>query len=173
MAKTLKSFKDDLLKIRTGRAHTGLLDQVKVAVYGQELPIAQTATISVGGNRVLFVAPWDQNNLEPIEKAIRESDLGLNPGNDGNKVIINLPELSEDRRNELVKIVKKEAENARVAIRNIRRDENHNLKEQQKSKEISENDLHRFEKDLQKITDDSIAEVDKNANLKAEELMKV
>ena len=121
----------------------------------------------------MIVTPWDQGNMAAIEKGVRDADLGLNPSNDGGRVLVQLPELSEDRRMELVKQVKREAENARVAVRNIRRDEIQTLKENLKSKEISENDMHRYEKMLQQFTDQAVAEIDKAASTKAEELMKV
>lgn len=173
MAKTLSSFTDELSKIRSGRAHAGLLEQIKVPAYGQELPIGQVGTVAVGGPRLLTVTVWDKGNVAATEKAIRDSDLGLNPTNDGERVLINLPELSEDRRAELVKVVKRETENARVAVRNIRRDELGTLREQVKAKELGESDMHRFEKQLQEITDRNIQTIDELAQAKAAELMQV
>lgn len=173
MAKSVEALRENLLKIRTGRAHSGLLDQVRVSCYGQEMPVPQVATVAVGGSRLLTVTVWDKANLEAVEKAIRESDLGLNPSSDGTKVLVPLPELSEDRRSELVKLVKREAEEARVAVRNIRRDELGRIKERCRAKEISENDLRRFEKELQKLTDQAVGKIDAQAQAKAEELMKV
>lgn len=173
MQKSVQSLKDELLKIRTGRAHPGLLDHVKASCYGQEMPLSQLATVSVAGNRLLTVSPWDAGNLAAIEKAVRDADLGVNPSNDGEKVLVTLPELSEDRRKELVKLVGREAESARVAVRNIRRDELGTLKEAVKSKDISENEQRRDEKELQKVTDESVREIDGCAKAKSEELMKV
>lgn len=173
MTKTMRSFRDELAKIRTGRAHTGLLDQVRVSCYGQEMQLPQAATVAVGGHRLLTVAPWDSNNLAPVEKGIRDADLGLNPSNDGNKILVHLPELSEDRRAELVKLVKREAEGARVAVRNIRRDEINALREQVKAKEIGESGQYRDEKQLQEIVDRSVKVIDELATAKAEELMQV
>lgn len=173
MRKSVLSLQDELLKIRTGRAHPGILDNVKVNCYGQDMPLNQVSTVAVAGNRLLTVTPWDSANLSAIEKAVRESDLGVNPSNDGEKVLVSLPELSEDRRKELVKLVKREAENAKIAVRNIRRDEINALKEGVKSKELSENDLHRDEKSLQQVTDDSVKEIDDCAKAKSEELLKV
>ena len=173
MAKPPQALTDELLKIRTGRAHSGLLDHVKISCYGQEMALPQTATVTVGGTRLLIVAPWDQGNIAAIEKGIRDADLGLNPSNDGARVLVQLPELSEDRRIELVKLVKREAESARVAVRNIRRNELSSLKDSLKAKEISENEKGRFEKELQKLTDEAVAKIDAVAATKAEELMKV
>ena len=173
MDKSVRSLSDEFVKIRSGRAHTGLLDQIKVPVYGQQMPIAQVATVAVGGHRLLTVTVWDKQNVAAVEKAIRDSDLGLNPSNDGSRVLVNLPELSEDRRVELVKVVKREAESARVAIRNIRRDEINTLRDQLKAKEIGENEMHASEKQLQTITDKKVQEIDKLAEAKSAELMQV
>lgn len=173
MAKTLRSLSDELVKVRSGRAHTGLLDSIKVPCYGSDMPLAQVATIAVGGNRLLTVSVWDKANVAATEKAIRNSELGLNPSNDGARVLVNLPELSEDRRLELVKLVKREAESARVAVRNIRRDQLTELREQVKAKELGESDMHRFEKQLQEITDRHTKDIDAVAEAKAEELMQV
>lgn len=173
MAKSVEALRENLRKIRTGRAHAGLLDQVKVSCYGQEMPLTQIATVAVGGSRLLTVSVWDAANLAAAETAIRESDLGINPSNDGSKVLVPLPELSEDRRAELVKLVKREAEEARVAIRNIRRDELSQLKDSCKAKEIGENELRRGEKELQKLTDAAIAQVEEQTQTKANELMQM
>ncbi len=173
MGKSVQALRDDLQKIRTGRASPGLLDQVMVSCYGQEMPLPQTATVTVGGHRLLTVTPWDAANMAAVEKAVRDSDLGLNPSNDGSRVLVTLPELSEDRRADLVRVVKREAEGARVAVRNIRRDEHAKLKEMCKAKELSENELRRDEKELQRLTDASVAEIDAQAAAKADELMKV
>ena len=173
MQKSVKALEDELLKIRTGRAHTGMLDHVKVNCYGQDMLLNQTSTVTAVSNKLLTVTPWDANNLIAIEKAVREADLGVNPSNDGEKVLVSLPELSEDRRKDLVKLVKREAENAKIAVRNIRRDEHNKLKESHKNKEIGENELRRDEKALQQVTDDKIKEIDDQTKAKSEELMKV
>ena len=173
MEKSVRALQDELLKIRTGRPHPGLLDHVKVLCYDQEMALPQTATVAISGQRLLTVTPWDRGNVATITKAIRDSDLGLNPTSDGTKVLVSLPELSEDRRAELVKLVKREAENARVAVRNIRRSEISLLKDQLKDKQIGENDLHRMEKQLQQLTDDCVKKIEACAQDKAEELMKV
>ena len=173
MARSVNALKEVFVKIRTGRAHSGLLDHVKVACYGQEMLLPQAAKVAVGGSRLLTVTPWDSNNLATLEKAIRDSDLGLNPANDGTRILVNLPELSGERRAELVKVVKREAENARVAIRNTRRDAIAERKAQCKNKEISENELHREEKKLQQLTDKFVTQIDDLAKAKASELMKL
>lgn len=171
MARSVEFFKTDLAKVRTGRAHAGMIDHVKVSCYGQEMPLVQLATITVGGPRQLLIAPWDKSNEAVIEKAIREADLGLNPAADSGRIRIDLPELSQERRAELVKVVKKEAEAARVAVRNIRRDELHSLKSQVKEGEMSEDERKRCEDDLQKHTDKAVAQIDQLAAAKSEELM--
>jgi len=173
MAKSARALEEEFAKIRTGRAHSGLLDHVKVTCYGQEMLLPQGAKVAVGGSRLLTVTPWDSNNLAIMEKAIRDAGLGLNPTNDGTRVMVNLPELSGERRVELVKVVKREAENAKVAVRNIRRETITELKAQCKNKEISENDLHRDEKRLQQLTDKIIQQIENLAKTKASELMKV
>jgi ribosome recycling factor len=171
MQKTLETLKTDLGKVRTGRAHTGLLDHIMVDYYGTPTALPQVANVSVLDARTLGVAPWEKKMAPIIEKAIR--DLGLNPGSMGDVVRVPMPALTEERRKELIKVVKGETENARVAVRNIRRDANHQLKELLKSKSISEDDERRAQDDVQKLTDRYIAEVDKALAAKEADLMAV
>jgi ribosome recycling factor len=173
MQKTLETLKTDLGKVRTGRAHTGLLDHIMVDYYGTPTALPQVANVSVLDARTLGVAPWEKKMAPIIEKAIRDSDLGLNPGSMGDVVRVPMPALTEERRKELIKVVKGETENARVAVRNIRRDANHQLKELLKSKSISEDDERRAQDDVQKLTDRYIAEVDKALAAKEADLMAV
>ncbi len=157
----------------TGRVNPGLLDQVKVPCSGQDMPLNQVAGIAATGPRQLMVSPWDKANEEAIEKAIREAGMGLNPAIDSGRIRSDMPELSEERRSELVKIVKKEAEAARVAVRNIRRDELGSVKSQAKAGDMSKDEGQRAEQELQKQTDKAIGEIDKLAAAKADELMGV
>jgi ribosome recycling factor len=173
MQKTLETLKTDLGKVRTGRAHTGLLDHIMVDYYGTPTALPQVANVSVLDARTLGVAPWEKKMAPIIEKAIRDSDLGLNPGSMGDVVRVPMPALTEERRKELIKVVKGETENARVAVRNIRRDANHQLKELLKSKSISEDDERRAQDDVQKLTDRYLAEVDKALAAKEADLMAV
>ena len=173
MDKTLESLRSEFTKIRTGRAHTSLLDHVMVEYYGSEVPINQVANVNVEDARTLTVAPWERNMVGKVEKAIMTSDLGLNPATAGTVIRVPLPALTEERRKDLVKVVRAEAENARVAIRNIRRDVNHSLKQQVKDKEISEDEEHRGEERVQKLTDEHIARIDEMLAEKEMELMEV
>lgn len=173
MAKSVEALKTDLGKIRTGRAHAGLLDHVRVDYYGTKTPLNQLANISVADARTLTVTPYDKGAVTAIEKAIRESDLGLNPAAAGQVLRVPLPPLTEERRRDLSKHVHKEGENAKIAIRNIRRDSNQHLKEQLKKKLISEDDDKRAEDAVQKMTDRFIAEVDKLVTAKEQEIMQV
>ncbi|MBS0002029.1 MAG: ribosome recycling factor [Thioalkalivibrio sp.] len=173
MDKTLESLRSEFTKIRTGRAHTSLLDHVMVEYYGSEVPINQVANVNVEDARTLTVAPWERNMVGKVEKAIMTSDLGLNPATAGTVIRVPLPALTEERRKDLVKVVRAEAENARVAIRNIRRDVNHSLKLQVKDKEISEDEEHRGEERVQKLTDEHIARIDEMLAEKETELMEV
>ncbi len=173
MAKSIEALKNELLKIRTGRAHTSLLDHVKVDYYGNIVPINQAATVSVADARTLAVQPWEKTMVQAIEKAIMTSDLGLNPATQGEVIRVPLPVLTEERRKDMIKVVRHEAENSRVAIRNIRRDANSHIKEFLKEKEISEDDAHRGEDDVQKITDKFIAEVESVLAEKEKELMEI
>jgi ribosome recycling factor len=173
MHKSIASLKEALTKIRTGRAHTSLLDHVMVPYYGSEVPLTQAANVAVADARTLTVTPWEKNMVPAIEKAIMSSDLGLNPVTVGGVMRINLPSLTEDRRRDLIKLVRGEAEGARVAIRNIRRDANNELKKLLKDKTVSEDEERRAQDDVQKLTDKSIAEVDKILEVKETELMEI
>jgi ribosome recycling factor len=173
MGKSLESFKNDLGKVRTGRAHTGLLDHIMVDYYGTPTPLNQVAKVTLMDSRTIGVTPFEKKMAQAIEKAIRESDLGLNPASSGETVRVPMPSLTEERHKELIKVVKHEAENARVAVRNLRRDAIHHLKESLKTKEISENDERRAQDDVQKLTDRHIGEIDKLLQQKEAELMAV
>jgi len=171
MAKSLESLRTELAKIRTGRAHPSLLEHVHVDYYGSNVPISQAASVSVEDARTLAVTPWDKNMVQPIEKAIMTSDLGLNPNTAGTTIRIPLPPLTEERRIALGKVVHQEGENAKIAIRNIRRDANHHLKELLKSKEISEDQDHRAEQEIQQLTDTNVKQVDEIVAVKEQELL--
>jgi len=173
MGKSVEAFKNELSKIRTGRAHASLLDHIKVDYYGSEVPLAQAANISVEDSRTLMVSPWEKPMVAVIEKAIMTSNLGLNPNTAGMVIRIPMPPLTEERRKDMVRIVRAEAEGARVAIRNIRRDANNDFKELLKEKEISEDDAHRSEDEIQKLTDQSIRDADKLLAEKEAELMEI
>ena len=173
MQKSLEALRVDLGKVRTGRAHTGLLDHVMVDYYGTPTPISQVGNIALADARTITVTPWEKKMVGAVEKAIRESDLGLNPTSQGDVVRVPMPPLTEERRRELTKIVKTEGENAKVAIRNLRRDANGALKDQLKAKTISEDEERRAQDDVQKLTDRFIAEVDKLVHSKEQELMTV
>ena len=173
MGKSIDSFKGDLSKVRTGRAHTGILDHVMVDYYGAATPLSQVAKVILLDSRTIGVTPFEKKLIPTIEKGIREADLGLNPSTSGDTIRLPMPSLTEERRKELIKVVKHEAENARVAIRNLRRDANHALKEALKKKEVSENDERRAQDDVQKLTDKHIAEIDKLLHAKEAELMAV
>jgi ribosome recycling factor len=171
MGKSLDSLRTELAKIRTGRAHPSLLEHVHVDYYGSEVPISQAANVSVEDARTLAVTAWDKTMVAAIEKAIMTSDLGLNPISAGTTIRIPLPALTEERRLSLGKVVHHEGENTKVAIRNIRRDANHHLKELLKNKEISEDDDHRAEQDIQQITDTHVKSADAIVAVKEKELM--
>jgi ribosome recycling factor len=173
MAKSVEAFKADLSKVRTGRAHTGLLDHIMIDYYGTPTPLNQIAKVTLLDARTIGVAPFEKKMLQAVEKSIRDSDLGLNPASMGDTVRVPMPALTEERRKELIKVVRHEAENARVAVRNLRRDANHHLKEALKKKEVSENDERRTQDDVQKLTDRSIAEIDKLLQQKEAELLAV
>ncbi len=173
MQKSVEALKADLGKVRTGRAHTGLLDHITVDYYGNPTPLNQVANVTLIDARTLGVSPWEKRMAQAIEKAIRDSDLGLNPATVGEVVRVPMPALTEERRKDLIKVVRGEAENARVAIRNIRRDANHHLKELLKDKKISEDEERRGQEDIQKLTDRYIAEVDKVLQTKEADLMAV
>ena len=173
MNKSIESLKHEFASIRTGRASTALLDKVMVDYYGSPTPINQVANISVPEPRMILIAPWDKSMIGAIEKAILQSDLGLNPGNDGTAIRLTIPQLTEERRKELAKQVGKEAESAKVSVRNIRRDAIDQAKKAEKAKEITEDELHTLEKDIQKVTDDSVKNIDKLAANKEKELLEV
>ncbi|MBI4755250.1 MAG: ribosome recycling factor [Betaproteobacteria bacterium] len=173
MQKSVEALKADLSKVRTGRAHTGILDHVHADYYGSPVPISQVANITLLDARTIGVSPWEKKMLQVIEKAIRDSDLGLNPSSVGDMLRVPMPALTEERRKELIKVVRHEAENARVAIRNLRRDANHSLKEAVKAKTISEDDERRTQDDVQKLTDKYISEIDKVLETKEKDLMAV
>jgi len=173
MHKSLDALKADLGKVRTGRAHAGILDHVQVDYYGSPMPINQVANINLLDARTIGVTPWEKKLIPAIEKAIRDSDLGLNPATMGETVRVPMPALTEERRRDLIKVVRGEAENARIAVRNLRRDANHALKEAVKAKTISEDDERRSQDDVQKLTDRFIAEIDKALATKESDLMAV
>jgi ribosome recycling factor len=171
MAKSIEALRHELAKLRTGRAHPSLLEHVKVEYYGSEMPINQVANVTVGDARTLVVTPWEKNMVPVVEKAILASDLGLNPSTAGTTIRIPLPPLTEERRRDLIKVVRHEGENAKVAIRNIRRDANHDLKELVKEKEISEDQERHGQELVQKATDRYVAEVDKVLEEKEQDLL--
>jgi len=171
MSKTLDSLRTELAKIRTGRAHPSLLEHIQVDYYGSLVPISQAANVSIEDARTLAVTAWDKTMVQTIEKAIMTSDLGLNPVTAGTIIRIPLPALTEERRVSLGKVVHHEGENAKIAIRNIRRDANHHLKDLLKSKDISEDDDHRAEQDIQQLTDTHVKQVDETVGVKETELM--
>lgn len=173
MQKSLEALKNDLAKVRTGRAHTGLLDHVMVEYYGSMVAVNQVANVNLGDARTLHVQPYEKNMTGKIEKAIRDSDLGLNPATNGDLIRVPMPMLTEERRKDLTKVVRSEGENAKVSIRNVRRDANEALKKLTKDKEISEDDERRAQDEIQKFTDKAVAEVDKMLQAKEAELMAV
>jgi ribosome recycling factor len=173
MTKSLEALKADLGKVRTGRAHTGILDHVMVDYYGTPTPIPQVANVTLIDNRTIGVTPWDKKMAGAVEKAIRDSDLGLNPSTQGDLVRVPMPVLTEERRRDLIKVVKHEGENAKVAIRNLRRDAIHALKELLKEKEVSEDNERRAQDEVQKLTDKFIADVDKALAAKEADLMAI
>ena len=173
MKKTLETLKNDLGKIRTGRAHTGLLDHVMVDYYGTPTPINGVANVTLLDARTLAVTPWEKKMVSAIDKAIRDSDLGLNPATVGETVRVPMPALTEERRKDLIKVVHKEGEGARVAVRNIRRDANNHLKDLLKQKKVAEDEERRAQEDVQKLTDRHIAEIDKLLAAKEADLIAV
>jgi ribosome recycling factor len=173
MAKTIESFKSELLKIRTGRAHPGLLDQVHVDYYGSMVPISQVANVTLLDARTISVQPWEKGMGAKIEKAIRESDLGLNPAAQGDLLRVPMPPLTEERRRDLTKVVRHAGEEARIATRNLRRDANEHAKKLLKDKEISEDEERRSLEQLQRLTDGTIAEIDRLVAAKEAEILAV
>jgi ribosome recycling factor len=173
MQKSLESLKTDLGKVRTGRAHIGILDHVQVEYYGSMVPLSQVANVTLMDARTLGVQPWEKPMVAKVEKAIRDADLGLNPATMGELIRVPMPPLTEERRKELIKVVKGEGENAKVAVRNLRRDANNSLKEALKKKEVSEDDERRAQDEIQKLTDRYVAEVDKLLVEKEKDLMAI
>ena len=173
MGKSVDTLKHDLQKIRTGRAHTGLLDHLRVDYYGSDVPINQVASVSLSDARTISIQPFEKKMIPVVEKAIRDSDLGVNPATSGDVVRVPMPALTEERRKELAKLVKHEGENAKVAVRNIRRDAMTHVKQLLKDSEISEDDDKRAEKEIQQLTDKSIADIDKIVADKEKELLAV
>jgi len=173
MKKTLETLKADLGKVRTGRAHTGLLDHVLVDYYGTPTPVNGVANVTLLDARTIGVTPWEKKMVSAIEKAIRDSDLGLNPATVGETVRVPMPALTEERRRDLIKVVHKEAENARVAVRNIRRDANNHLKDLLKQKKVAEDEERRAQEEVQKLTDRYVAEIDKALAAKEADLIAV
>ncbi|BCK87649.1 ribosome-recycling factor [Sideroxyarcus emersonii] len=173
MHKSLEALKADLGKIRTGRAHTGILDHVMVDYYGNPTPVNQVANVTLTDARTIGVQPYEKNMVGPIEKAIRDSDLGLNPATNGDLIRVPMPMLTEERRRDLIKVVKSEGENAKVAVRNIRRDANEQLKKLLKDKEVGEDEERRAQEEVQKLTDRFVAEIDKSLQAKEADLMAI
>ena len=173
MQKSIEAFKADLAKIRTGRAHAGLLDHVQVDYYGSPVPISQVANVGLADARTISVQPWEKKMVQAVEKAIRDADLGLNPSTMGDVIRVPMPALTEERRKELIKVVKSEAEGAKIAVRNLRRDANEQFKKLVKDKAISEDDERRGQDEVQKLTDRYVAEIDKMVAEKEKEIMTV
>ncbi|MCR5864754.1 MAG: ribosome recycling factor [Aquincola tertiaricarbonis] len=173
MAKSIESYKSELQKIRTGRAHPGILDQVQVEYYGSQVPISQVANVTLIDARTISVQPWEKGMGPKIEKAIRESDLGLNPASQGDLIRVPMPALTEERRKDLTKVVRHASEDSKVAVRNLRRDANDQLKKLVKDKAISEDDERRAQDDVQKLTDRTIAEIDRLTQAKEAEILAV
>ena len=173
MAKSVETLKHDLAKVRTGRAHTGLIDHLRVDYYGTETPINQVASVTLSDARTISIQPFEKKMVQAVEKVIRDSDLGVNPATSGDVIRVPMPPLTEERRKELTKIVKHEGENAKVAVRNIRRDAITHLKDLLKKSEVSEDEEKRAADEVQKLTDKSIADIDKLVAEKERELMAV
>lgn len=173
MTKSVESLKQEFSRIRTGRANASLLDHVKVPYYGNDVPLSQTSGVSVSDARTITITPWEKNMVPVVEKALMTSELGLNPSTSGNVIRVVIPSLTEERRRDLIKVVRAEVEAARVAIRNIRRDANADCKELYKEKQITEDEERRAEDDIQKLTDKFIAEVDKLLSEKEADLMEI
>lgn len=169
----IEALKKDLASIRTGRASLALLDGIKVDYYGTLTPISQVATLGLPDSRQISIQPWDQRLIQEIEKAILKSDLGLTPSNDGKVIRLIIPQLTEERRKQLVKVVRKRAEDARIAVRNIRRDINDEIKKDEKDKHISEDDMKRLQDDIQKITDSYINKIEEVIQHKEKEIMEI
>jgi ribosome recycling factor len=173
MQKSLETLKADLAKVRTGRAHTGLLDHVHVDYYGAQTALSQIANVTLVDARTIGVQPWEKKMVSVVEKAIREADLGLNPATNGDMIRVPMPALTEERRRELTKVVKSEGEDAKIAVRNLRRDANNHIKEELKAKTVSEDEERRAQDEMQKLTDRNIAEIDRMVTQKEAEIMTV
>ncbi|NLF53070.1 MAG: ribosome recycling factor [Thauera phenolivorans] len=173
MGKSVEALRTDLAKVRTGRAHTGLLDHIQVDYYGSMVPVNQVANVTLIDARTIGVQPWEKNMVGKVERAIRDSDLGLNPASMGELIRVPMPMLTEERRRDLTKVVRHEGEAAKIAVRNIRRDANAQLKEAVKDKTISEDDERRAEEQIQKLTDRHVIEIDKLLEQKEQELMQI
>ena len=173
MQKSLDTLKTDLAKVRTGRAHTGLLDHIHVDYYGAPTALGQIANVTLVDARTIGVQPWEKKMVPVVEKAIREADLGLNPSTNGDQIRVPMPALTEERRRELTKVVKSEGEDAKIAIRNLRRDANNHIKDELKAKTISEDDERRAQDEMQKLTDRHIVEIDRMVTQKEAEIMTV
>jgi ribosome recycling factor len=173
MARSIETLKADLAKVRTGRAHTGLLDHIHVNYYGSSIPLSQAANITLADPRTIGVTPWEKKMIPVVEKAIREADLGLNPATSGEMIRVPMPALTEERRKELIKVGHKEAEAAKIAVRNVRRDANEQLKKLLKDKQCSEDDERRAHDELQKLTDRFVADVDRLLQAKEADLMAI
>ena len=173
MARSIETLKADLAKVRTGRAHTGLLDHIHVDYYGSSMPLSQVANVTLADPRTIGVTPWEKKMIPAVEKAIRDSDLGLNPATSGEMIRVPMPALTEERRKELIKVVHKEAEAAKIAVRNVRRDANEQLKKLLKDKQCSEDDERRAHDELQKLTDRFVADVDRLLQAKEADLMAI
>ena len=173
MAKSVASLQQELTKIRTGRAHTSLLDHVTVEYYGSVVPLSQVSNVGIEDSRTLIITPWEKDMVQPIEKAIMTSDLGLNPSTAGTVIRVPLPALTEERRKDMIRVVRSEAEGGRIAIRNIRRDALHDIKELMKEKMVGEDDERRAEGEIQNITDKHVADVDRVLADKESELMEI
>jgi len=173
MTRSIETLKADLAKVRTGRAHTGLLDHIHVDYYGSSMPLSQVANVTLADPRTIGVQPFEKKMIGVVEKAIRDADLGLNPATSGDMIRVPMPALTEERRKELIKVVHKEAEAAKIAVRNVRRDANEQLKKLLKDKQCSEDDERRAHDDLQKLTDRFVAEVDRLLQAKEADLMAI
>jgi len=173
MKKSVEVLKHEFAKIRTGRAHTSLLDHITVSYYGSDVPLSQVANVGIEDSRTLTVTPWEKPMVQAVEKAIMSSDLGLNPATSGTVIRVPLPALTEERRRDLIRVVRHEAENGRVAVRNIRRDALHHLKELLKEKEVSEDDERRAEGDIQKLTDQHVERIEELLGVKEQDLLSI
>ncbi len=173
MNKSIQSFKKEISTLRTGRANTNMLDTIKVDVYGQLMPVDQLATVSVPEARLISIQVWDKSNINLIESAIQKSELGINPQIDGQIIRLRIPDLTEERRKDLIKVLKNMGEKYKVAIRNIRREANEELKKKLKDKTISEDDNNNFEKNIQKLTDNNIENIEKISNEKEKEISQI